>query len=98
MGNRLSNKFTRTRRGSGRKDGFRRPRPPHWSEESVTPARQRFDKFVGGILERLTQSLDGSVDAVVELDDGAVRPKLLLQLFACNQLTRTLEQHRQKLK
>ena len=43
------------------------------------------------------QPLDGGVQAVLEVDEGAGRPQALAQFFARHHLARTLEHHRENL-
>jgi hypothetical protein len=50
---------------------------------------------VRGIAERVAQPLDGGVDAVIELDDGVVRPERLADLVAQHHLTGMVQQHEQ---
>jgi hypothetical protein len=46
----------------------------------------------------LTQLLDGTVQAEVEINERILRPKSFLQLFASHDLPGTLQEHRQYLK
>ena len=58
--------------------------PLHRHHQPVAAAGHGLDvlRLVGRIAERLAAACDGDVDAVVELDDGVVRPELLLDLLA----------------
>jgi hypothetical protein len=55
------------------------------TDEAVAAPRQSLDeaRLLGIVPQRLAQFLDGRVDAVVEIDKGASRPKPALQFFSC---------------
>src|SRR5262249_50188402 len=60
---------------------------------------QRLDELgrLGGVAERGTQPLDRGVDAMLEVDVGAVRPQTLADLLAGDDLAWSLEHHRKNL-
>src|SRR5258705_5601927 len=66
-------------------------------DEPVAAPMQRFHKsrIVRIVSERRTKPLQGSVEAVLEIDERAGGPEPLAQLFARDQLTGPLEHHRQ---
>ena len=47
--------------------------------------------MIGIVAERSAQALDGGVQAVLEVDKGAVRPETMTQLVARDDFTRALE-------
>jgi len=72
-----------------------RPYVFHRNHQPVAPAGYGLDIFrvLRRVPKGVPQSLDGGVDAVVELYDGVVRPEPLLQLFARYHVAWTLYQH-----
>jgi hypothetical protein len=50
---------------------------------------------LGRVFQRVTELLDGRVEAVVEVHEGVTRPELLPQLLTRDQLTRPLQQQSQ---
>jgi len=69
------------------------------SNQTITAAGDCFDIFrtVRRIAQGLPKLFDGRVDAVVELDDGVIRPKSLADLLSVNQVSAALHQHQQDL-
>jgi hypothetical protein len=63
------------------------------SDEAVAAARDRLNKsrFLGVIPQGFPQALYRSVNAVLELDHGAVRPEPLPDLLARDELARLLQ-------
>ena len=72
---------------------------PYRGDKAVPVPGQRFDEARRRrvIPQSLAQSFDGTVDAVLEINEGILRPELLSDLFAGHQLARTLQQHGQDL-
>ena len=68
-------------------------------DEAVAPPRQGLD--IDRLFRRFTQcvaqSFDSRIDAVIELDDGVVRPEPLPDVLAQHHLARVIEQHEQDL-
>ena len=60
----------------------------HWSDETVTPARQGFyiPGIVGSISERVPETLDGGVQAMIEVHERVRWPELGVQFFAGDHL------------
>ena len=54
--------------------------------------------MVWRVSQRLSNLLDGFVKALIELDEGIRGPERLLQLFARDHFTRSVEQQGQNLK
>jgi hypothetical protein len=69
------------------------------SNKTIAPAGYGLDEggILGVILQRYPQTFYRGVDAVLELDHGAVRPKMLLDLLPRNDLARPLQQEFEKL-
>src|SRR5256885_3715224 len=65
------------------------------ANEAITAARQRFDqpRFLSGFTERLTQFLDGCVQAMVKIHERIIGPELLAQLFAGDQISWMLQKN-----
>ena len=65
----------------------------HRADEPIAQSRQSFyvPRRLGGILQRLAQSFDRRIDAVIELNDCPVRPELLVHFLARNQLARMFQ-------
>ena len=66
-------------------------------DEAVAAPVQRFDEArpLGVVAEHGAQPLDGGVEAVLEVDERAVRPQPVAQLVARQQFARMFEHHRQ---
>jgi hypothetical protein len=58
------------------------------SDETVATAGESFDEtgIVSGITESVPKTLDGGVEAMLEVDEGVGRPELALQLFPGDEL------------
>ena len=71
----------------------------HRHQKPVPAPRQRFNITRGlpGIVQRLSQPLDGRIDTVLELDDGPVGPESVMQFLPRNHFAGVLQQHRQDL-
>src|SRR4029077_16037112 len=69
-------------------------------DEAVTPTRNGFNKgrIVGRIAESVTKLLDGSVETLIELDVGSIRPQAAAQVFAADHFARMLQQCGENLK
>ncbi len=67
--------------------------------EAIAAPRQGLDisRLVCGIPQGIPQAPDGSVDAVIEFDDGGVGPEAGADLVAQHHLTRMLQQDQQQL-
>src|SRR5215203_4116970 len=78
----------RSRRCSGRDRATR-----HAPDEPVPTPRDRLDerRFLRIVAQRCAQSLDCSVQAVLEIDERAVRPETLTQVVAGDHFTRALQ-------
>ncbi len=65
----------------------------HASDEPVATTRYRLDKrrLVCVVAQRRAQAFDRGVQAVFEIDEGALGPETLAQLVACDHLTGPLE-------
>ena len=74
--------------GWGRRIAVHRP------DKTVTAARNGFNvaRLIRRVIERAPELVNRRVERMLELDEGAVGPELLLQLFASDQFTRPLEQ------
>jgi hypothetical protein len=71
-----------------------------WSDEPIAPPGERLDKsrHIGRIPERITQPANGSIQAVLEINERVRRPQSLSQFFAGNEPSRTIEKRPEKLK
>ena len=69
-------------------------------DKAIPAARQRLHKarLRGGILENLANLVDRSSQTAIEVDKSVRRPKLLTDLFPCNQLSRAFQEHDEQLK
>jgi len=69
------------------------------SDKAIAVPGQRFDEAGRRrvVPQGFAQSFDGTVDAVLEIDEGILRPELLPDLFAGHQFARALQQHGQDL-
>jgi hypothetical protein len=58
------------------------------SNETIATPGESFDEtgIVGGIAERVSETLDGGIEAMIEVDEGFGRPELALQFFAGDKL------------
>src|SRR5262249_11481130 len=67
------------------------------SDEAVASTRDRLDKarLIGRLAEGVAQFLNGRVDAMVELDDGVVRPQSQPDLVAQHDVAGMIEHHDQ---
>src|SRR5664279_3331329 len=67
------------------------------NQESISPASDSFDvsRLSGGVAKRPAKRRDRDVNAVIEIDDGVVRPELLLNLFAGGHLPAPFNQDSQ---
>ena len=89
------------RRGrDGWRGGSRLERPigAYRRDESITFPGKGLDKagIVGRIAQSITQLLDGSVDAVFEVDEAPIRPEGGTQLFTGDDRARVFEKQREK--
>jgi hypothetical protein len=82
---------------------YRRYRWLRWStldrcNKAVPMARDRFNETGSGrrIPECASQLSNRRIDALIEVDKVAVRPKTAAYFFTTDQLTGPLEQHRKK--
>jgi hypothetical protein len=68
-------------------------------QEAVAPSRECFDisGTIGRVAERSPENTHGNIDAVSEIDDGVVRPKLSFDFIAGYDLAPTLDQDSQDL-
>ena len=93
----------RLRRSAGHPDHrFDRGGPAgciEFSDEAIAAPRERFDipGPLGGVAQRIPQPFHSGVDTVIELDDHAVRPKALPDVFACHDLAGGFQEHMQDL-
>ena len=69
----------------------------HGGEKTVSPAGQRFDEpgRLGGVAQSRPESLHGGIQAGVEIDEGVLGPKPLLEFFPRDQFAGTRQQHGQ---
>src|SRR5215472_6216177 len=69
----------------------------NYADEPIAPPRQGFHEArrLSGVSQGVSQSLHGTVQAVVKIHEGVGRPQSLLDLLARYQLTGTLQQHGQ---
>jgi hypothetical protein len=67
------------------------------TDEAVSAPRQSFDVLgiVGGIAEGFTQLVNGSVQAMTEIDESILRPEQVAQLVARDQFSGTRDEHLQ---
>jgi hypothetical protein len=72
----------------------------HGSDEAIAALGQGFDepRIFGRIPQRGPDLFDGRVEAQLRIHQGVFRPKLALQLLACQQLARSGYQQSQNLK
>src|SRR5882762_3947555 len=80
--------------------GHKRERDGHitsWCDEAITPSRQRLDKprLVSRVIQRLTQPIDGIVEPVVEVHEGVIRTKSLVEFLTRNCFAGILQAHGQ---
>jgi hypothetical protein len=73
---------------------------PYSPNKSISSSRQSLHKpwILGRVPQYFADFVDGRIEAVVEVNEGPVRPKLRPQLLSGNDLTRALQQHDQNLK
>ena len=71
----------------------------HRGEPAVAAAGEGFDKagIAGLIAERVPEAVDGGVEAVLKVDEGAVRPQFAANLFSGEDLGGALKQHAEDL-
>jgi hypothetical protein len=76
-----------------------RPRPKR-CDKPVSPPSHRFNEHrrVCRFAQRNAESLNGTVQTGVEIDEGVCRPKSVAEFFASNYLAGTLDKHAQDLK
>lgn len=69
-------------------------------QEAVAAPRDGFyeSRALGRIAEGISDLIDCFIEAVVEINEGAFRPKVVPQFFAANDLSRACNQHCQNLK
>src|SRR6266849_888652 len=67
---------------------------------AVTATGQRLDESrrISGIVQRLTQAVDGVVQTVIEINERVVRPEHLAEFIARDHVSGMFQQHRQNLK
>ena len=72
----------------------------HRSDESVAAAGQRLDepRHIGRVPERIAQPANGSIQAVLEIDECLRRPQSLPQLLAGDEFAGTIQQRLENLK
>src|SRR6185369_12966062 len=72
----------------------------HRSEKPVSPLGHSLDKprSGSGILQRLSQLIDGGIQAVVEINKSVIRPEFLAEFLPSNHLPRPFQKERQNLK
>ena len=113
MRNRHSGQFARIQVGLGRNRSFvglwlcwlgtrGRTRSYHLLHrrfQPISPPRQRLHeaRSLGRIVQRLAQSSDCGVDAVVKFYDRVIRPQLLPDRLTAHHLTRSGQEHDQNL-
>src|SRR5215471_812147 len=73
--------------------------PLHLRNESIAPPRQGLDisRLIRSVPQCVTQSLYSGVDAVIEFDDGGIRPEASPYLVAGHHVSLPFEQHPQDL-
>ena len=71
----------------------------HSGNETVTPPRQGFDVagLVGRVPQHLAKSVHGGVESMIEIDECAALPKLLLKFIPSDDLTGPPYESRQNL-
>lgn len=69
-------------------------------DEAVAAAGEGLDeaRVAGGVAEDLADAVDGGVDAVVEVDEGAIGPEGAGDLVAGEDLAGVLEEQKEQLK
>ena len=69
------------------------------ANKAVSAARQCFNesRLGSGIAKNLTNLVDCSPQAVIEVNEGVRGPKFPANLFACDEFPRTRQQHGQQL-
>jgi hypothetical protein len=74
--------------------------PFHGGDEAIADLGQSLNKLrrLGGVLESLPQFLHGSVDAMLEVNEGVLRPECGAHLFPGNDLPFGLQEEAQNLK
>jgi hypothetical protein len=70
------------------------------SDEAISSASESFneDGRFRRFAQRIAQPLDGSIQAVIEIDEGVHRPEFAAQFLSGNYFSRSLKQRRQHLK
>jgi hypothetical protein len=65
-----------------------------WNEQTITVPRDRLDepRIVSRITKCLSQSSDGGIEAILEVNKGVGTPQGRLKLLPCNNLAATLQQ------
>ena len=68
------------------------------ADESIAAAWQRLDiaRVISGVTERLAQPPHGGVEAVLEIDEGIVRPQALAKLVAVEELAGAIQKGKEK--
>jgi hypothetical protein len=75
-----------------------------WSEATVDRSNEAIssaseclneDGPVGRFAQRIAQPLDGSIQAMIEIDESVHRPELAAQFLSGNHFSRSLKQRRQ---
>ena len=66
-------------------------------QELVTATRDGFDVDgpVGGISQGVSESLDGMVQALIEVDESSIRPQGALQLSSCDDFSGFSKQYQE---
>src|SRR4051812_39188080 len=72
----------------------------NFGNEAVAAARECLDvtRIARRIAERVTQFVDGCVQAVIEVNEGVRRPKLEAQLFTSDEFAFAGKEHGEHLK
>ena len=71
----------------------------HRNQKSISPTRESFDEpgIIGIVPQRFAQSVDRFIQPLLEIDERILRPELIVQFLAGDDLTRLLKKSRKDL-
>jgi hypothetical protein len=70
-----------------------------WSNETIATSSERLDEHwsVRRFAQRIAQPLDGGIQAMIEVNEGILRPEFAAQFFSGNDFSRAFKQSGQHL-